>query len=954
MTTENKYTTTEFLNFSEKLVHRTFDIRNGEGIRVALMWLYIFFVISSLLIIKPVVTSLFLSKFGANRLAYVFILIAVFAAPTSIYYSRLLRKIILYTVIRQTLQIGLVFLLIFRLFLMFNFAEGWILYIFYVFVAIFAVVSSSQFWIFANLLFNAREAKRLFGFIGSGAIAGGVFGGYLTNIFAPIIGSENLIFVCILFLVLCIPIIEKLWRDYMAYGEHSATIKQQSERIVESPVQLLRTSRHLFFLACLVCIGVIVGKIVEYQFSAIASMHILNEDELTAFFGFWLSNLNIISLLIQLFVTRRVVGVFGVGSSLYLLPLGILFGSLALLISPVLWAAIFIKISDGSLKNSVNKAGMELLALPIPLEVKNTAKSFIDVFVDSFATGISGIILGILAIGFNFSVREISLFIILLLSIWVYLVYRIRHEYIQTFRMKLISSEDKSQEMPLDIEKESVFGGLLKILDGEDEQQILQVLRMVKTINNDRLLPSFKKLLSHPSNKIQIDVLKNIYFYKHVDFSENVKELVYREDIEVKTEALHYLFQHEVEKRSQVLMVYMNHADYKIRGAALLCAARESRSNQKLKEQFKIESVVVDALKQLSKITDPEKIKFSKIICAKSIGSADISSLYPYLHFLFNDESKEVVRAAIESAGQARKAEYVPVLIRLLKRKELWPITQQALSQFGNEIIPNLHVQLSNPYVNKDIRLGIPHILFLLGSQKAVDVLIQNLGIHDISVRYEVIQALYQLRLTYPFLKFREAAIEKRIFEESTNYLNTLSFLYSQTKVSDKRIEEKNNYEQVQKARLQLVETLEKRLDHNLERIFRLLGLTYPPEDIETSYSGIKSNKPDVRINAVEFLDNLLEMNLKKVIVPIAESALVGAVVDESAKILGLQIKSEFDCLITLLACEDPKLQSRTLTLISQLKDDRYLPFLGGLLNSPDEDVREMARFTVRKLGIIT
>jgi hypothetical protein len=44
--------------------------------------------------------------------------------------------------------------------------------------------------------FDAREAKRLFGFIGPGAIAGSIFGGYLTSLLAPYIGSENLLFVC--------------------------------------------------------------------------------------------------------------------------------------------------------------------------------------------------------------------------------------------------------------------------------------------------------------------------------------------------------------------------------------------------------------------------------------------------------------------------------------------------------------------------------------------------------------------------------------------------------------------------------------------------------------------------------------------------------------------------------------------------------------------------------------
>jgi AAA family ATP:ADP antiporter len=954
VTFDNKIRTTEFLNFSEKLVHKTFDIRNGEGIRVVLMWLYIFLIISSLLIVKPVVASLFLYKFGADRLAYAFMLIAIFAAPISTFYSKLLKKIPLNTVIIRTLQIVVAFLFLFRIFLLFNLAEGWILYIFYVLVAIFAVIASSQFWIFANLIFNAREAKRLFGLIGAGAIAGGIFGGYLTNFLAPIISSENLIFICIAFLAIGIPIIKRLWREHSKSGEENKFLRlQQSEKMIENPFSLLRTSRHLFFLACLVGIGVLVGKIVEYQFSAVASMNILDEDELTAFFGFWLSNLNIVSLLIQLFVTRRVVGVFGVGTSLFFLPFGILFGAIAVLISPALWAAILIKISDGSLKNSINKAGMELLALPIPLEIKNTAKSFIDVFVDSFATGISGIMLGILAIGFDFSVRQISLFIILLLGLWIYLVFRVRQEYIQTFRMKLIAPKDEVPEMPLDIEKESVFGGLLKILDGDDEQQILNVLRMVKTIKNDRLLPSFKKLISHPASQVQLEVLRNIYFYKHVDFSEQVKELVFDENLAVQTEALHYLFQHEEENKIRMLQSYLNHSDYKVSGAALLCAARESRTNQKLKEQFKIESTVVQMLKQLHEIPGKQQIQFSKIICAKVIGAADIPDLYPYLHFLFNDSSLEVEQVAIENAGQTRQVEYIPVLIQSLKRKELWNSVQEALIQYGQESIHTLNSHLSNPYVDKNIRRGIPRVLFLMGDQKAVDVLIQNLVIRDLAVRYEVINALYQLRLNFPYLKFRAANIVKRIFDEANDYVNTLTFLYSQARTNSKSTNQQSDDEQIKKARELLVDTLEQRLDHNLERIFRLLGLAYPPEDIEYAYAGIKSNKPDVRINAVEFLDNLLEMNLKKVIIPIAESALVDAMIEDSVKTLGLKIKSEFECLVTLLSSEDSRLQIHALALVGQLKDDRYLPFIARLLDSPDGEVKEMAKFAVKKMGIM-
>ncbi|MDW7680157.1 MAG: Npt1/Npt2 family nucleotide transporter [bacterium] len=401
----------EFLLNFENMVRKTFDVRNGETFRVLLMWLYIFLIISTLMIVKPVVNSLFLSSYGAKRLAHVFILIAIFAAPVAAFYSKLLKKVPLELIIIRTLQIVILSLILFWFFLVIQLSQRWILYVFFVWVAVFAVLTSSQFWILANVVFNAREAKRLFGLIGSGAIAGGIFGGYLTKLLATIVGSENLIFICIIFLSLAIIIIKFLWQENLEES-YQHDIKQQNQAIrkTDHPLVLIRNSRHLLYLAILVGISVLVAKLVEYQFSAVASLKIQDEDELTAFFGFWLSNLNIASLLIQLFITSRVVGVYGVGTSLFFLPFGILIGAVAVLVHPALWSAILIKISDGSLKNSINKAGMELLALPIPLEIKNQTKSFVDVFVDSLATGVGGLLLLVFTFGFNFSVRHISFY----------------------------------------------------------------------------------------------------------------------------------------------------------------------------------------------------------------------------------------------------------------------------------------------------------------------------------------------------------------------------------------------------------------------------------------------------------------------------------------------------------------------------------------------------------------
>ena len=204
-------TSEEAKNYIRLFLNKTFDIREGEVTRSVFMMIYIFLIISSLLIVKPVATSLFLSNFGVEQLPYAFLLVALSAAVISTIYARALKNILLKKIIVGTLYLSITALLIFWALIKFNFLEGWALYLFYIWMSIFGVLSASQFWILANIIFNAREAKRLFSFIGAGAIGGGIFGGYLTTLLVPILSSENLLLVSVFFLLLCIPLANMLW-----------------------------------------------------------------------------------------------------------------------------------------------------------------------------------------------------------------------------------------------------------------------------------------------------------------------------------------------------------------------------------------------------------------------------------------------------------------------------------------------------------------------------------------------------------------------------------------------------------------------------------------------------------------------------------------------------------------------------------------------------------------------
>ncbi len=62
---------------------------------------------------------------------------------------------------------------------------------FYIVVSLVAVLLISQFWTLANDVYDPRQAKRIFGFIGGGASLGGASGAAITAFFVETIGAPR-------------------------------------------------------------------------------------------------------------------------------------------------------------------------------------------------------------------------------------------------------------------------------------------------------------------------------------------------------------------------------------------------------------------------------------------------------------------------------------------------------------------------------------------------------------------------------------------------------------------------------------------------------------------------------------------------------------------------------------------------------------------------------------------
>lgn len=940
-----------------KIFRRLFDIREGEGIRTSLMFTILFLFVACLMIVKPIRNSLFLVRFGVEKLPYVFVLVALFSAAVASLYTRYSKRIRLNYLILITILISIASLLIFWSLLNFGFRRDWILYAFYIWVTIFGVVVSAQFWLLANYIFNAREARRLFGIIGAGAISGGIFGGYLTNYMAPLLKTENLLFFCIGFLIVCSFLVWLVWEKSGYPGHSEKVYKRLRTNLSEStdnPVKLILNSRHLLYLTGIMGVSVVVANLVDYQFSAVASTIITDTDQLTAFFGFWVSSLSIIALIIQLFLTGRILKYLGVGASLFFLPIGLLVGAVAILVNPSLWTAILIRVSDGSLKHSINKAGTELLALPIALEIKNKAKAFIDVFVKNFAKGLGGVLLIAITTGLGFSLQHISLIIIGLVAFWIFLIIRAKNEYVNSFRAAIDKRTINIEQQSLNLQDASVFKNFLKVLDSENERQILYVLSLLEDIDNDELIPYLAELIKHPSNEIKSNVLKMAILYENLDLSSEAKHLIDSGDQNLKIEAIYYLCKHSHNKIS-VLNPYLYHEDYRIQCAAMMCVSREWKKNKDFRKEMNLKILLDEKFKSIAQNDyDSEQIIFIKINLARVIGDANSPEFFPNLRILLEDESSGVLQAAIISTGQIKAMELIPSLMTHLTTKHVRKYARESLGGYGEDIIGTLAEHLEDFSGNKKKRLAIPKVLALIGSQRSVNLCIKNLDQRDLLLRYEIIKALNKLRTKFPELKFNKQHLNARIMDEIEKYYRILSLLYRQKNslsIEKATLSSKHDMSRVIRARELLTIALEEKLDNNLERIFRLLGLKYPPKDLFNAYLAVKSNRSNLIANSIEFLDNILDSNLKKIFIPVVESAPVEILLNKTKELFGFDYPSEPESINLILQIDDNWLKICVLHLITELNDNKSIDSATKLLDDPDLMVKEAAKHYLKKIG---
>ena len=193
------------LYISKRFVH----IKAGEGRKVGLTFFYFFLVITAYYVIKPASRSLVLGDLGSRLVPYWDLISALLMGPMVALFSRLVDRVEKRRLVTVTFWSIAVCLLVFWKLL--QWPHRWVAAAFYIWVSIFSVLVVTLFWLVANDLYHPREAKRLFGFIGSGGILGGIVGSSIAAVGASMFGTEQLLLCSAAILLGCWWVVQRLW-----------------------------------------------------------------------------------------------------------------------------------------------------------------------------------------------------------------------------------------------------------------------------------------------------------------------------------------------------------------------------------------------------------------------------------------------------------------------------------------------------------------------------------------------------------------------------------------------------------------------------------------------------------------------------------------------------------------------------------------------------------------------
>jgi ATP:ADP antiporter, AAA family len=841
-----------------RVLEAVLPVRRGERRLTGALFLHSLFAVGSFLTGRSVRDALFLAHGDRSQLAWMYVLSAVAVTAAGLLYGRYAAR-----VRRDVMALGsaTVFGLLFGvLFVIERQQPPWVYSVIYVYVELMGALVLVQFWTLSNELFNAQEAKRLYGLIGAGGTFANILIGLLSARVSKAFGTSALLLMCLVLLLataIASFVAGRLGRQRLfakaATGKPSAAKRTGgAARVLADP--------HLRTVALLAAVTFFTTTLVDFEFKVVAADKVAPE-ELATYFGYFSAVVGALALGLQLFGTSRLLNRAGVVAALAVLPLSLTLGNAALVLFPTLWAASLTKGADTLFRYSVNDATTQILYLPVPSQARVAAKAFIDGVVKPLAIGVAGLTLKVWGMTVGKDPYRLAWISLVLGGAWLAVVSSLRSRYIKTLQENL-----KHRRLDLSTARAAVVDAstgtvLERALASDDTREVLNALALLPHLDKLSLDHQVETLLEHAEPQVRVKALEYYAHRQTMRFANSVFRRFEDADPAVRAAAIDAFCAIGRDKAVKSVRGFLQDPDPRIRSAAVTGMIRYGGLDGVL--------VAAEALKLLIDNVDP----VMRLHAAKVLGAIGVKNFYQPVLQLMSDQDPRVRRAAVMAAGQLKSSEFVIPLIYRTQSHETAREATDALTAYGPSIVATLSKVLGNHLEDPNIRRAIARVMGRLGTAEAIDVITRHLDEPDEELRGRLYKSLARTvkgrRLILKDTTPVRAALERELARAwKTLHLAEALQLGAGPGAATPRAGEAA-------TRALLASALQEKVVLVESRIFLLLAVLYPDADMEQISAGIRdalaADAARRRGNAVELLDNLLDRELKARFLPLLE-----------------------------------------------------------------------------------
>jgi ATP/ADP translocase/HEAT repeat protein/CRP-like cAMP-binding protein len=895
------------MSLTQRLLSPVADVRREESTTALLMFMASFCAIAGYSVIKPITRSAFIKDLGADNLPWMPLATAFVIAGLMGGYAWLMQRLPRRWGIPMT-QAAMAVLLVGFWFL-FRLEGWWVAALFYVWGLLMGILLTSQFWTLANVIYDARQAKRLFGLIGAGAPLGGAAAGWLGTQ-AEAIGTYNLLLYSAAIMVgSAVAVSMVLAREHATVDVAGAAAASEKGVGAGEALRLLRSSRHLQIIALVIMFAAVGAQVIEQQLNmaAEAAEGQSNVDAITEFLARVLLWMSLAAFVIQAFLTSRIHRFLGIGFALFILPVSLGSTAFLMLLSGALWTPQIARVLDQSLRYTVDKTTREILFLPLPTELKLQAKPFVDVTVDRLGKGVSSLLLLVLVQdwGLGLDWRQISYASLAITGLWFFAAVAAKRGYLTAFRRSIERREVDTNTSRLPVADLSTVETLVEELAHPDEARVLYAIDVLESLEKRNLISPL--LFRHESPAVRARTLTAFARMSPETVQRwhpAIERMLSDRSPDVRSAAVRALAALRGARAVDLARPLLTDPDQRLAVTAAVVLANSEDAHDRRAAEATLAAVVAD--------TSDSAAPLRRDVAA-ALGRIEHAEFRQLLVPLVYDSEPGVAEEAMRAIRSLGTSEfiYVPTLVSLLRNRRLKAAAREVLVSYGEPVLEPLAHFLRDEGEDIWVRRHLPATIARIGSQQAVNVLVGALSDPDGFIRYKAVEALEYLRHGSAALQFPREPIEAQLLKEARAFFTTLTLRHNLFVRGNAPSDALLN------------RALEEKSQRAVDRIYRLLALIHPWKDVDAVRWSLEHGDARARAAGSEYLDNVLTGTIRRQIVPILEALPLEEKVRRGHVLVRSRPRDVEESLLHLINDDDAIVSACAIDLVRELKEWR-------------------------------